>query len=101
MARHLLVERLGQGIGGLGPDGVLLSSVRASGPRRLKPVRLLVIVLLSVAAGYALAISVAKAGAPKQTVYELPHGFTVSEPTFLPSALPGPAKRACATRRSA
>jgi len=30
------------------------------------------IVLLSVAAGCALAISVAKAGAPKQTVYELP-----------------------------
>jgi cardiolipin synthase len=47
-------------------------------------------VLLSVAAGYALAISIAKAGAPKRTVYELPHGFTVNEPTFLPSALPGP-----------
>src|SRR5207237_196865 len=25
-----------------------------------------------------------------RTVYELPHGFTVSDPTFLPSALPGP-----------
>ncbi len=37
-----------------------------------------------------LAIAVAKSGAPKQTVYDLPHGFTVSDPTFLPSALPGP-----------
>jgi cardiolipin synthase len=49
-----------------------------------------VIVLASVAAGYVFAITVAKSSAPKQTVYELPHGFTVSEPTFLPSALPGP-----------
>ncbi len=48
------------------------------------------IILLSVVAGYVLAITVAKSGAPKQTVYELPHGFTVSDPTFLPSALPGP-----------
>jgi cardiolipin synthase len=39
--------------------------------------------------GYALAITVAKSGAPKQTVYELPHDFTLSAPTFLPSALPG------------
>jgi len=46
---------------------------------------------LSVAAGYALAVTVAKAGAPKRTVYELPHDFTVTEPTFLPSALPGAA----------
>jgi cardiolipin synthase A/B len=53
-------------------------------------VHLFAIVLLSVAAGYALAISIAKSSAPKQTDYELPHGFTVSDPTFLPSALPGP-----------
>jgi cardiolipin synthase len=64
--------------------------VKTSGPRRLKPAHHFVIVLLSVAAGYALAISAAKAGAPKRTLYELPHGFTVAEPTFLPSALPGP-----------
>ena len=37
-----------------------------------------------------LAITVAKSGAPKLTVYELPHDFKVSDPTFLPSALPGP-----------
>ncbi len=45
---------------------------------------------LSIVAGYALAISIAKAGAPKRTVYDLPHGFRVGDPTFLPSALPGP-----------
>jgi cardiolipin synthase len=67
-----------------------LSSVRASGPRSFKPLHLLAVVVVSVAAGYALAISVAKSSAPKRTVYELPHGFTVNEPTFLPSALPGP-----------
>ena len=49
------------------------------------------LVLTSGAAGYAFAITAAKWSAPKQTVYELPHGFTVSEQTFLPSALPGPA----------
>jgi len=70
---------------------VTLSSVRPSGPRRRRPLRFLAIVFVSVAAGYAFAVSVAKASAPKHTVYELPHGFTVSEPTFLPSALPGPA----------
>ena len=47
------------------------------------------IILVSLAAGYALAITIAKAGAPKQTVYELPHDFTLNEATFLPSALPG------------
>ena len=52
---------------------------------------LLALVLVSIAGGYALAITVAKSSAPKQTVYDLPHGFTVSDPTFLPSALPGPA----------
>ena len=48
------------------------------------------LVAVSAAAGYAAAITVAKSSAPKQTVYELPHGFTVSQPAFLPSALPGP-----------
>ena len=72
------------------PDGVLLESVRASGPRRLKPPHLLAVALVSVAAGYALAVTLAKSSAPKQTDYELPHGFKVSDPTFLPSALPGP-----------
>jgi cardiolipin synthase A/B len=56
---------------------------------RARPVRLLG-VLGSFAAGYVFAVAVAKTSAPKQTVYELPHGFTVTEPTFLPSALPGP-----------
>jgi cardiolipin synthase len=64
--------------------------MKDSGPRRRRPARLLAIILLSVAAGYAFAITIAKASAPKQTVYDLPHGFTVSDPTFLPSALPGP-----------
>jgi cardiolipin synthase len=58
-------------------------------PRRPRRFPVVPIVLVSVAAGYALAITVAKAGAPKQTVYELPHDFSVGEPTFLPSALPG------------
>ena len=48
------------------------------------------VVLASFMAGYLFAIAAAKSGAPKQTVYELPHGFTVREPAFLPSALPGP-----------
>ncbi|MGD1148535.1 MAG: phospholipase D-like domain-containing protein [Thermoanaerobaculaceae bacterium] len=61
-----------------------------AGPRRQRPLRLFVIVLVSVAAGYVFAIAAARSSAPKQTVYELPHGFTVSDPTFLPSALPGP-----------
>jgi cardiolipin synthase A/B len=42
----------------------------------------------SVIAGYALAVALAKSAAPKQTVYEIPHGFTVGDATFLPSALP-------------
>jgi cardiolipin synthase len=67
-----------------------LESVRASGPRRFKSPHLLAVSLISVAAGYALAVTFAKSSAPKKTDYALPHGFTVSEPTFLPSALPGP-----------
>jgi cardiolipin synthase A/B len=58
--------------------------------RPRKPLHLLGIVLVSAAAGYLFAITAARSSAPKQTVYELPHGFTVSDPTFLPSALPGP-----------
>jgi cardiolipin synthase len=63
--------------------------VKASGPRRPKRRHVLAIILVSVAAGYAFAITIAKAGAPKQTVYDLPHDFTLNAPTFLPSALPG------------
>ena len=48
------------------------------------------LVVVSGAAGYAFAVMIARVGAPKQTVYELPHDFTVSAATFLPSALPGP-----------
>ena len=58
-------------------------------PRRPKPLPVFAIILVSVAAGYAFAITIAKAGAPKKTVYELPHDFALSAPTFLPSALPG------------
>jgi cardiolipin synthase len=65
--------------------------VKASGPRRPKRRHVLAIILVSVAAGYAFAITIAKAGAPKQTVYDLPHDFTLNAPTFLPSALPGAA----------
>jgi len=48
------------------------------------------IALVSAIGGYMLALSLAKTGAPKQTVYELPHDFRVTDATFLPSALPGP-----------
>jgi cardiolipin synthase len=58
-------------------------------PPRRKRLHVVAIVLTSIAAGYAAAVAVAKAGAPKQTVYELPHDFTLSAATFLPSALPG------------
>ena len=58
--------------------------------RRGMVTHLVPIVLLSAALGYVLAIAVANIGAPKQTTYELPHGFRVTDPTFLPSALPGP-----------
>lgn len=61
---------------------------------RSKRLRVLATVLVSVAAGYAFAIAIAKAGAPKQTVYALPHDFTLGAPTFLPSALPGAAMTA-------
>src|SRR4029077_20599686 len=60
------------------------------GRQRRRLPHILLLVLVSAAAGYALAVTIAKSSAPKQTVYELPHGFTVSDPTFLPSALPGP-----------
>jgi len=62
----------------------------AAEPRRRRPLRLLGLILVSAAAGYVFAITVATSSAPKRTVYELPHDFTVGAPTFLPSALPGP-----------
>jgi len=64
--------------------------VKASGPRRFKSPHLLAVALISVAAGYALAVSLAKSSAPTKTDFAIPHGFTVGDPTFLPSALPGP-----------
>ncbi len=65
--------------------------MKASRPRRPGRLHVFAIVLVSVAAGYAFAVTIAKAGAPRQTVYELPHDFTLRTPTFLPSALPGAA----------
>ncbi|MCM3877495.1 MAG: hypothetical protein NEA02_13905, partial [Thermoanaerobaculia bacterium] len=65
--------------------------MKASAPRRPNRLRVIAIVLLAFAAGYGFAITIAKTGAPKKTVYELPHDFTVNEATFLPSALPGAA----------
>ncbi len=59
--------------------------------RKRRPRHHFVIFLVLVAAGYALAVSIAKSSAPKETVYDLPHDFKVTSPTFLPSALPGPA----------
>jgi cardiolipin synthase len=58
--------------------------------KRRTVAHLIPIALLSAVAGYALAITLAKTSAPKQAVYELPHDFRVTDPTFLPSALPGP-----------
>ncbi|MEO7921905.1 MAG: phospholipase D-like domain-containing protein, partial [Thermoanaerobaculia bacterium] len=65
--------------------------MKTSTPSRRKRLSVVTVIVLSFAGGYAFAISVAKAGAPKRTVYELPHDFTVNESTFLPSALPGTA----------
>ena len=58
--------------------------------RRRAVAHVIPIALLAAAAGYAVAITVAKSSAPQRTVYELPHDFTVGAATFLPSALPGP-----------
>ncbi len=57
--------------------------------RRRTLLHLIPIVLVSAIAGYALAITLAKSSAPRQTVYDLPHDFRVTDATFLPSALPG------------
>jgi cardiolipin synthase A/B len=57
--------------------------------KRRTLLHLIPIVLVAAIAGYALAITLAKASAPKQTVYDLPHDFRVTDATFLPSALPG------------
>jgi cardiolipin synthase len=67
---------------------------KTSGSRRPKRTPVVMIALAAFAVGYLAAITVAKAGAPKRTVYELPHDFTLSEATFLPSALPGAAMTA-------
>lgn len=58
--------------------------------RRRTVAHLIPIVLVAAVAGYALAITIAKSSAPRRTVYQLPHDFTVGAATFLPSALPGP-----------
>jgi phosphatidylserine/phosphatidylglycerophosphate/cardiolipin synthase-like enzyme len=58
--------------------------------RRGTIAHLIPIAILSAIAGYALAITIAKASAPTRTVYDLPHDFRVTDATFLPSALPGP-----------
>jgi cardiolipin synthase len=57
-------------------------------PGRSRPV--FGIILIAVVAGYAIAVTLSKVSAPVKTRYDLPHGFTVTDPTFLPSALPGP-----------
>src|SRR5262245_4672534 len=58
--------------------------------RRRTVAHVIPITILAAIAGYALAITIAKSSAPKQTIYDLPHDFRVTDPTFLPSALPGP-----------
>ena len=63
--------------------------VKFSGSRRPKRPPVLMAALAAFGVGYGVAVMTAKAGAPKRTVYELPHDFTLSEATFLPSALPG------------
>ncbi len=64
--------------------------MKAARSRRRTSLQLILLVLLSGIVGYIFAITIAKTSAPKKTVYEVPHGFTVGDPTFLPSALPGP-----------
>jgi len=69
---------------------------KASHPPRAQSGRrtaghVIVIAIVSAIAGYVLAISAAKSSAPEKTVYDLPHDFRVTDATFLPSALPGPA----------
>src|ERR1700689_3708149 len=68
---------------------VTLDVMKHASPRTRHRRRLFGVVLMSVAAGYVFAIAISKWSAPKETVYELPHGFRVGDPTFLPSALPG------------
>jgi len=58
--------------------------------RRRTLAHVIPITIVSMIAGYVLAITLAKSGSPKQTVYQLPHDFRVTDATFLPSALPGP-----------
>src|SRR5215470_19654394 len=58
--------------------------------RRRTVAHVIPITILAAILGYALAITVARSSAPKQTVYDLPHDFRVTDATFIPSALPGP-----------
>lgn len=71
-----------------GPGSEPGGTVPRPSRRRRGRLGLLATALVSAAAGYALAIVVAKAGAPKRTVYELPHDFTVASPTFSPPRYP-------------
>ena len=69
---------------------------KASHPPRAQSGRrtaghVIVIAIVSAIAGYVLAITAAKSSAPEETVYDIPHDFRVTDATFLPSALPGPA----------
>src|SRR5512143_428481 len=66
-----------------------LEIVKTSRPPHPKRLPVFAIAVVSAAAGYALAVTIAKTGAPRRTAYELPHDFTLNAPTFLPSALPG------------
>ncbi len=58
--------------------------------RRRTVAHVIPIAIISAIAGYVLAITAAKSSAPRDTVYDLPHDFRVTDATFLPSALPGP-----------
>ncbi len=68
--------------------------MKKTGATSRRPLKRVLVLLLPFAAGYLLAVTISKTSAPKTTVYDLPHGFTVSDPTFLPSALPGAAMTA-------
>jgi cardiolipin synthase len=63
--------------------------MKTPAPARRGRLRAFGTLLAAFVAGYAFAVAIAKWGAPKQTVYDLPHDFTLNAATFLPSALPG------------
>jgi cardiolipin synthase len=56
--------------------------------RKATVARITTIAVLSALAGYLLAISLSKTGAPKKIAWEIPHDFRITDATFLPSALP-------------